>query len=237
MVQKHKLKTVTPKHVVHQFVQNTVDMEIVLNHAELDRKQEQYINIVITTDNYVVVGMKVPTVIHIRVVHQHMDLVDIGQDVQEVVVQDHKITIVIAIVTIRENTVLQHIATHNHVIHIHVVPQHTDLVDTGQDVLLHVVEDGKIITAIAIVTIQENTVLHLIHTDKVVTLTHAVKYHTIQMLEHIVQQLQNVWVQEHGQTYKYVVDMIQDVNGQQINIVDGWVEHSSTSNIVHRRLL
>ena len=143
-------------------------------------------------DNYVIVGQKVLVVIHTHVVHQHMDLVDIGQDVQEVVVQEHKITIVIDIVTIRENTVLQHIATHNHVIHIHVVPQHTDLVDTGQDVLLHVVEDGKIITAIAIVTIQENTVLHHIHMDKVVIHIHAVLQCTIQLLEHIVHLQVNI---------------------------------------------
>ena len=176
-----------------------VDMEVVLNLVVQEQRQEQYINIVITTDNYVVVGMKVLVVIHTHVVHQHMDLEDIGQDVQEVVVQEHKITIVIAIVTIRENTVLQHIATHNHVIHIHVVHQHTDLVDTGQDVLLHVVEDGKIITAIAIVTIQENTVLHHIHMDKVVTLTHAVHMYITQLLEHIAHQLVST-LEYHGKT-------------------------------------
>lgn len=199
MVLKHKLKTVTLKHVVPRFVQNMVDMVLVQNHVEQVRCQEQYINTVTTTDNYVIVGQKVPTVIHIHVVHQHIDLEDTGQDVQNHVIQEHKNITTIFTVTTLENIVEHHIIHGNTVIHTHVVHQHTDRVDTGQDVLLHVVEDGKIITVIAIVTIPDNTAVHLIHTDKAVIHTHVVHMYITQLLEHIVHQLVNTSVY-HGKT-------------------------------------
>ena len=174
-----------------------VDTETVLNHVELDINIELYINIVTTTDNYVVAGLKVQHVILIHAVHQHMDQVDTGQDVQKVVVQERKIITVIVIVTTQENIVQHHIVTPNLVIHTHAVHQHTDQVDTGLDARLHVVEDGKIITVTDIVTIQENTVLHHIHMDKVVTLTHAVHMYITQLLEHIVHQQVNI-LEYHG---------------------------------------
>ena len=188
VVLTQKLKTVTRKHVVHQFVLNMVDMEHVLNRVEQDQCQELYINIVIITDNYVIAGVKVQTVIHIHVVHQHIDLVDTGQDVQNHVIQELKnITIISTVITL-ENTVEHHIIHGNTVIHIHVVHQHMDQVDGGQDALLHVVEDGKITIQKDIVTILDNIAVQLTHMDKAVTLTHVVHMYITQRLEHIVHQ-------------------------------------------------
>ena len=168
-----------------------VDMEHVLNHVEQDQGQELYINIVITTDNYVIVGVKVLTVIHIHVVHQHIDLVDTGQDVQNHVIQELKnITIISTVITL-ENTVEHHIIHGNTVIHIHVVHQHMDQVDGGQDALLHVVEDGKITIQKDIVITLDNIVVQLTHMDKAVTLAHVVQQYTIQLLEHIVHLPEN----------------------------------------------
>ena len=168
-----------------------VDMEVVLNLVVREQRQEQYINIVITTDNYVIAGVKVLTVIHIHVVHQHIDLVDTGQDVQNHVIPELKNITIISTVTTLENTVEHHIIHGNTVIHIHVVHQHMDQVDGGQDALLHVVEDGKITIQKDIVTTLDNIVVQLTHTDKAVTHIHVVQQCTIQLLEHIVHLLVN----------------------------------------------
>ena len=150
-------------------------------------------------DNYVIAGMKVLVVIHIHVVHQHIDQVDTGLDVQNHVIQELKnITIISTVITL-ENIVEQHITHGNTVIHIHVVHQLMDQVDGGLDALLHVVEDGKTTIQKDIVTTQDNIVVQLIHMDKVVTHTHAVHMYITQLLEHIVHQLVNT-LEHHGET-------------------------------------
>ena len=66
-----------------------------------------------------------------------------------------------------------------------------EMVDTGQVVLLTVVEELKTTTVIDIVTTMDNTVEQNIGIGQVVILTHATHatFNTIQMLEHIVGML------------------------------------------------
>ena len=179
---KQKQEIVIQWIVVHQHIQHIVDMEVVLHHVVVEENIEQDTLIVITTDNNVAVGLKVHHVIHKDVVIQHMDQVDTGQDVVHHVIQELNTTIVTDTVTTMGNIVEKNIQTGIIVILTHAVVQHMDQVDTGQVVLLTVVEDIKITTVIDTVTTMVNIVEQNIGIGQVVTLIHATHatFNTIQ---------------------------------------------------------